>query len=269
MPILCATIARVCLSLLFSKQPLCPVDTQWTSLGQPTNKGANSLVLPSGFLSPPESLSLFCCCHEGPPPLFELSNDQRMESSPMWQQSTSTWDLWLISVSCSRTVPPSESRVAHKHSVVYAVIHPTWWRTFDRMRSGSGAQNVKHAFNIVLRKFVGRRPLQGWWGEHPRSGNCRFFGKPCPVTFSHNFMWRKSCRVSEKFRRLESLNTLLATLCEQFANGPLQGFIAELPSPSPFNSRSKPVLDRHFRTQSSILLTQVVQAIQLLCPIHL
>ena len=75
---------------------------------QPTNRGTNSLVLPSGFPSPLENLSLLCCCRVGPPPQFEPSVDRRMQWSPVWQQSTLVWDLQWICVSCSRTVPASD-----------------------------------------------------------------------------------------------------------------------------------------------------------------
>ena len=95
------------LSLRFSRQPLFSMDTRWTLLVSPPNRAANSLVLPSGFPSPPENLSL-CCCRVGPPPQFEPSIDRRMEWSPVWQQSTSVWDLQWICVSCSRTVPAGD-----------------------------------------------------------------------------------------------------------------------------------------------------------------
>ena len=81
------------LSLLFSRQPLFSMDTQWTSLVSP----------PTEEPSPPEHLSLLCCCRVGPPPQFE----------------------------------PMTSRVAHRNRVECAVIDPTWWWIFGAQVSES------------------------------------------------------------------------------------------------------------------------------------
>ena len=91
-----------------------------------------------------------CVAAVGPPPQFEPSVDRRMEWSPVWQQST-----MACSGSVSHALVPFRqvtSRVAHRCPVECAVIHPTWWSIFNRMRDGIGAQDVKH----FLRKFVGR-----------------------------------------------------------------------------------------------------------------
>ena len=75
--------------------------------GQPTNRGTNSLVLPSGFPSPPENL-LLCCCRVGPPPQFEPSGLQ-CGNSRRW--------LGICSGSVSHVLAPFRqvtSRVAHR-----------------------------------------------------------------------------------------------------------------------------------------------------------
>ena len=141
--------------------------------GQPTKRGTNSLVLPSGFSSPPENLSLLCCCRAGPPPQFEPSVDRRMEWSPVWQQSTMAWDLQWICVSCSRTVPagdiPSCPQVPcgvcsdPSHMVVDFQSNERWnWCTRCQTRV---PQEVRRTwFSHGLLASLG--PLYGW-GEHP------------------------------------------------------------------------------------------------------
>ena len=112
--------------------------------GQPTNGGANSLVFPSGFPSPPDNVSLLCCCRVGPPTVRTTRNCRRLSG--------------IHSGSVSHVLAPCQqvtSRVAHKCHVECAVIHPMWW-IFDRMRGGIGARDVRHALIPVFRKLVGR-----------------------------------------------------------------------------------------------------------------
>ena len=66
------------------------------------------MVVPTGFPQPLEIVSLLCCAHAGPPPLFEQTSDRRMEWSPVWQPSSSSWLHQWLCVSCSRTVQTSE-----------------------------------------------------------------------------------------------------------------------------------------------------------------
>ena len=141
--------------------------------GQPTNRGTNSLVLPSGFPSPPENLSLLCCCRVGPPPQFEPNVDRRMEWSPVWQQSTMAWDLQWICVSCSRTVPagdiPSCPQVPCRvgsdpsHMVVDFQSNERWnWCTRCQTRV---PQEVRRTW-FSHGPLASLGPLYGW-GEHP------------------------------------------------------------------------------------------------------
>ena len=141
--------------------------------GQPTNRGTNSLVLPSGFPSPPENLSLLCCSRVGPPPQFEPSADRRMEWSPVWQQSTLAWDLQWICISCSRTVPagdiPSCPQVPYgvcgdpSHMVVDS---QSWnWCSRCQTRVESSLQEVRRTW-FSHGPLASMGPLYGW-SEHP------------------------------------------------------------------------------------------------------
>ena len=81
---------------------------------QPSNRGVNSMVVPTGFPQPLDTVTLLCCAHTGPPPLFEQTSDRRMEWSPVWQPSSSSWLHQWLCVSCSRTVQTSETGDIHQ-----------------------------------------------------------------------------------------------------------------------------------------------------------
>ena len=81
---------------------------------QPSNRGVNSMVVPTGFPQPPETVTLLCCAHVGPPPVFEQTSDRRMEWSPVWQPSSSSWIHQWLCASCSRTVHTSEIGDIHQ-----------------------------------------------------------------------------------------------------------------------------------------------------------
>ena len=166
--------------------------------GQPTNRGANSLVLPSGFPRPPENLSLLCCCRVGPPPQFEPSVNRRMEWSPVWQQSTSAWDLQWICVSCSRTVPagdiPSCPQVPcgvcgdPSHMVVDFRSNERWnWCTRCQTRVESSPQEVRRTwFSHGLLASLG--PLFGWGVSIPSQFQDRDHDCGC---FARSYHWHR------------------------------------------------------------------------------
>ena len=60
-------------------------------VGQPNNRGVNSLVLSNGLPDPPDPVTLLCFSHIGPPPHVEQSSDRRLEWCPVWQPSTLDW----------------------------------------------------------------------------------------------------------------------------------------------------------------------------------
>ena len=50
---------------------------------QPSKRGSNSLVDPTGFTVPSKGYVFFCCPHVGPYPAFEQLQDRRREWSPI------------------------------------------------------------------------------------------------------------------------------------------------------------------------------------------
>ena len=52
-------------------------------VGQPNNRGVNSLVLSNGLPDPPDPVTLLCFSHVGPPPHVEQSSDRRLEWCPV------------------------------------------------------------------------------------------------------------------------------------------------------------------------------------------
>ena len=96
------------------------------------------------------------CCVAAVWVLHHSSNQASTDAWSGLQCGNSRPWLGICSGSVSHVLVPFRqvtSRVAHRCRVECAVIHPTWWSIFNRMRNGIGAQDVKHAF---LRKFVGR-----------------------------------------------------------------------------------------------------------------
>ena len=70
----------------------------------PTNRGINSLSLPSGFPRPPDHTKFLCCQCVGPPPLFEPTGDRRMEWSPFQNPGSSEWIPQWMCLPCNRVV---------------------------------------------------------------------------------------------------------------------------------------------------------------------
>ena len=79
---------------------------------QPSNRGSNSLVVPTGFPAPPAGYVFLCCPHVGPYPTFEQLQDRRMEWSPLF--ASGAWSPQWLCRQCCRTVgdPPSFPRVS-------------------------------------------------------------------------------------------------------------------------------------------------------------
>ena len=80
----------------------CVIDVNAT----PTNQGVNSLVLPQIFPPSPDHTTFLCCPRRGPPPLFEPTNDRRMEWSPHQNPGSSQWISQWLCVQCNCVVGP-------------------------------------------------------------------------------------------------------------------------------------------------------------------
>ena len=76
----------------------------------PTNRGINSLSLPSVLPRPPDRTTFLCCQRVGPPQLFEPTGDRRMEWSPFQNPGSSEWIPQWMCVPCSRVVGLPQTR---------------------------------------------------------------------------------------------------------------------------------------------------------------
>ena len=140
---------------------------------QPSNRGVNSMVVPAGFPQPLDTVTLLCCAHTGPPPMFEQTSDRRMEWSPVWQPSS--WLHQWLCVSCSRTVQTSEIGDIHQlpcaqcgvlsHMVIDCSSGERWpWCQQCQCRIDPVANQSRNWFSHGPLASAGR--LYGW-GEGP------------------------------------------------------------------------------------------------------
>ena len=265
--------------------------------GQPTNRGTNSLVLPSGFPSPPEHLSLLCCSRVGSSTTVRTPTDAwsglQCGSSRLW------FGIAMDLPRCQTRVESSLQEVRRtwfSHGPLAGVGPLCGWGEHPITVPGQGPQIVvvlpDQIIGIGCRGACTRCDTVLSWAaqscptgaatilDDTRSRNCGFFGRPFPVSFPPSLKLRKSCRISP----LGWVVNISQASNKNCVFHHRVGFF-ELMVGDPVlcsSSFSQPFLEHagqdssgqssiHFRAQWQIPLTQVVQAqaVHLLCPIHL
>ena len=146
----------------------------------PSNQGLNSLVLPSGFPRPPDSMAVLCCRRVGPPPQFEELSDRRMEWSPSHHVTSDQWSPQWICARCSRSVglqdfpsrPTSHCPQCSDSNLTFVLdcssnVHWTWCSRCQQR----GVEVPRSPFPVP--QSVG---VSGWFSRGPFSHMGRLYG---------------------------------------------------------------------------------------------